>query len=105
MPEKKGGESCRFPRPFLVMKGGWSAGKNVDFHVGWILVRTINGLGGLLIVSLLCFENIGYKFLRVAIVEREPGALHLDHHAMTFLEDVICGVQAHGERRDLILRD
>jgi len=50
-------------------------------------------LRGDLIVLKLRLKDILDEFLRVAIVERKPGALHLHHHAMTFLETVIGAVQ------------
>jgi len=56
-------------------------------------LERLNVLGGLLVVGLLGLENVGYELLRVAIVHGEPGALHLHHDAVAFLEDVIRGVQ------------
>jgi len=62
-------------------------------------------LCGLLVVRFLRFENIRHELLWIAIVKREPGALHLDHDAMARLEDVVGGVQVDRERRNFIGRD
>src|SRR5271154_2853920 len=79
---------------------GWAwRGKYGNLHAGGETVGAIDVLRGLLVVALFGFENIGYKLLRVAIVEREPSALHLHHDAMTLFKDVVRGVKVDGERR------
>src|SRR6476661_646087 len=59
----------------------------------------INVLRRLLIVGLFRFENVGNKPPRIAVIQWEPRALHLDHDAVALLKNVICGVQINGERR------
>src|SRR6266852_8581890 len=70
-----------------------------------ILLRAVDSLRGFLKVGLLGFENIGNKFLRVAVDDREPSALDLHHNAVSLLENVVRGVQINGEKRDCIRRD
>ncbi len=53
----------------------------------------VDALLGGFIVRGLCGHDAGHEGLRVAVVEREPAALHLDHDAMAFEEDVVGGVQ------------
>src|ERR1700722_9789967 len=85
---------------------GWSwRGKYGNLHAGRETIGAIDVLRGLLIVTLFGFENIGYKFLRVAIVEREPSALHLHHDAMSLFEDVVRGVKVDGKRGHFARRD
>ena len=67
-------------------------GKNRDFDARRKTLGAINALGGLLVVGLLRLKNIGNEFLRVAVNDGKPGALHLHHDAVAFLEDVVCGV-------------
>src|SRR5580692_2903623 len=74
-------------------------GKYGNLHAGGETIGAIDLLRGLLVVALFGFENIRYKFLWVAIVEREPGALYLHHDAMTLFKDVVRGVKVDGERR------
>ena len=51
-----------------------------------------------LIVCGLGGHDVGHEGLRVAVVEREPGALDLDHHGVAGLEDVV-----HVVQRELVL--
>jgi len=44
-------------------------------------------------ITFLRFEDIRHKRLRVSIDNREPAALHLHHHTMSFLKGVILCVQ------------
>ena len=67
-----------------------------------ILFRTVDSLNSLLIIGRLCFENVWHVFLRVAINDREPGALDLHHDAVAFLEHVIVGVEINRKGSDLI---
>src|SRR5690349_24710304 len=50
-------------------------------------------------------HDVGEKLLRVAIIEREPRALHLDLDAMALEKSVIGGVQAEAVFLNLISRD
>ncbi|MNY45982.1 hypothetical protein D3C86_1811220 [compost metagenome] len=50
---------------------------------------------GFLKIGFRCFENV-YKLLRITVHEREPAALDLDHHAMTFFESMRYLIQFHG---------
>lgn len=48
-------------------------------------------------ITILCRENIGHVFLRIAIDQREPGALDLDHDPVAFSEPVVDIMQIYGE--------
>jgi hypothetical protein len=39
-----------------------------------------------------CVENIWHKLLWVAVIQREPRALHLHHDPVTLPKYVVCGV-------------
>src|SRR6185437_2609391 len=78
----------------LMVRGGR---KNREHDARRKLLRTVDALSGLLKVGLLRFKNIGDKFLRIAVNDGEPGALHLNHEAMALLENVIRRVQIDGE--------
>src|SRR5687768_6048210 len=60
--------------------------------------RTKDFLDGWLKVRLLRQEYVGDKCLRVAIDHWKPGALHLDHDAVSFFESMIVG-----GKRDLVM--
>ena len=49
----------------------------------------IDALGGFAVVGGLGPENVGDEGLRVAVVEREPAGLDLDHDAVAGKEDVV----------------
>ena len=57
-------------------------------------------LRGFLKVRFFRFKDIWNKFLRIAVVEREPSALDLHHDAVTFFENVIRRVQVNRKQRD-----
>ena len=48
------------------------------------------------------FENVRHEFLRIAVIERKPGALYLHHDAVTLFENMIRCVQIDRERCHLI---
>ena len=54
-----------------------------------VAAGVIDAFGGLLEVGGLGVVDAGDELLRVQVDEREPGALHLDHDAMTGAESVI----------------
>src|SRR6187402_185938 len=56
-----------------------------------LLARSKYPLRGLLKIGILCEEDIRHELLRIAVDEREPGALHLDHDPVSFLEHVVVG--------------
>ena len=80
-------------------------GQNADRYTRWIFLRAIDAQRGRLEVGFFRFEYIRDKFLRIAIDQGEPGALHLHHDPVPFFEDVIGGVQIDGERRDGVRLD
>ena len=45
-------------------------------------------------------HDVGHEGLRIAVIEREPGALNLDQNGVAGLEDVVYVVQ-----RELVLVD
>src|ERR1700730_10947864 len=49
----------------------------------------VDALGGFTIVAGFSQEDVGDEGLRVAVVEREPTGLDLDHDAMTGKENVV----------------
>ena len=63
------------------------------FKRGIVAGAGVDGDGGRLIVGGLGFHDVGHEGLRVAVIEREPGALDFDHHRVAGLEDVINIVQ------------
>src|SRR5258708_29443210 len=88
-----------------VWRGCRRGRKNGDLDAGGGAFGAIDALRGLLEVAVLGFENIGHKFLGVAIVEGKPGALNLHHDAMALFEDVVRGVEVDGEGRDFVRSD
>jgi hypothetical protein len=50
-------------------------------------------------VGWLRLEDVGHERLRIAVLEREPGALHLRHQAMARSEAIELLVQVHVEGR------
>jgi hypothetical protein len=60
-----------------------------EFYVG----RRVEVLFGGLVVGGLGGHDVGDPGLGVAVVEGEPGALDLDHDAVSFEEDVVGGVE------------
>ena len=50
-------------------------------------------------------EDVGHERLRVAVVHREPGALHLDHDPVTLPEGVALLVQVDDVLVDRVRRD
>src|ERR1700692_2281081 len=88
-----------------VWRGCRRGRKNGNLHARGESLGAVDALRGLLVVAVLGFENIGHKFLGVAIVEGKPGALHLHHDAMALFEDVVRGVEVDGEGRYFVGRD
>ena len=71
---------------------GRSRRKNGNFDARRKPFRTVDALRGLLVVGFLRLKNVGNEFLRVAVDNGKPGALHLHHDAMAFLEHMVCRV-------------
>src|SRR5258708_17481315 len=75
----------RLPRPSGLGSGDqWQLNES---HLTWCMV---NALGGFAIVAWLRPKNVGNESLWIAVVERKPGGLNLDHDAVAGEEDVIC---------------
>ena len=53
-----------------------------------------DGDRGFLVVTWMGGHDVWYEGLGVAVVEREPGALHLNHYRVALFEDVIHGMEA-----------
>ena len=62
----------------------------------WIAARAKYFLGRRHIIRISRLKNVFDELLRVAIVKREPGALHLHHNAMTFQKGVVVRVKVDG---------
>src|SRR5437773_10963919 len=60
--------------------------RHVDLDVRRILCRAIHPMHAGLVVLGQRLEYVGHEGLRVPSVQREPGALHLDHDAVALLE-------------------
>src|SRR5487761_61360 len=75
------------------------------FHAGGILPRTVNPLRGFDVIARRRLKNIRHEFLRVAIDNREPRALHLPHDAMPLQEAMIVRVQVNRVWRHLVRHD
>ena len=70
--------------------------------MGGVLGGPVDFLGGGLVVGGGGFHYVFYVFLRVAVVEGEPGALDGDHDAVAFLEDVVGAVETEFEFGGLV---
>src|ERR1700719_2986109 len=66
-------------------------GGHRQFYKAELCGRVIHTLGGFAVVVGLGPENVGDEGLRVAVVEREPTGLDLDHKFVAREEDVVCG--------------
>src|SRR5438477_8528233 len=73
--------------------------------VRWILRRAIHALRGRSEIGSLCLKNVRDEGLRIAIDKREPCALHLHHHAVSFEKGVVLRVEAPGVLRDRVRHD
>src|SRR4051812_7938773 len=60
-----------------------------QLNISGILRIKVNSMGGLDKIRIFCFENIWYKFLRIAINNREPCALNLYHYPVSFFKRVV----------------
>jgi len=60
-----------------------------QLHISRVLRTEVNCVGRLDIVAVLSFKDIGHILLRVTINHREPGALYLDHDAMSLSKSVV----------------
>src|SRR5579883_1268034 len=49
----------------------------------------IDALGGLHVIRWFCEENVGYERLGIAVIEREPRGLDLNHNPVTRLKHMI----------------
>src|SRR5438045_6027779 len=67
-----------------------------------IAARAKDSLGGRLKIRFLCQEDVRDEFLRIPIVQREPGALDLDHEAMALQERVVVCMQVNRVFNDLV---
>src|SRR6266567_1560988 len=67
-----------------------------------IAARAKDSLGGRLKIRFLYQENVRDKLLRIPVVQREPGALNLDHDAMALKERVIVCMKVNRVFNDLL---
>ncbi len=65
----------------------------------------INPLRGLLVVSRRCPEDARHERLRIAIVQREPARLHLDHDPVSREKHVVRGRQREAVQQRPVGRD
>src|ERR1700679_132580 len=63
--------------------------------------RAVDALSGGAKISLCRLVDVGHIGLWIAVDQREPAALHLNHDPMTRLEGVIAGSQTERVRGDL----
>src|SRR5439155_1665670 len=70
-----------------------------------ILRRAIDAVRGRSKIGSLCLKDVRHEGLRIAIDEREPRALHLHHHTMSFEKRVVLRVEAPGVFRDRVRHD
>ena len=68
---------------------GRSRRKNGNFDARRKPFRTVEALRGLHIVLRFGEEDIGDERLRVAVIQREPGGLHLHHDPVPRQEHVV----------------
>src|SRR5579864_5396618 len=65
-------------------------------HMRWKPRRAVDALPRPLEITVLGLKNVGHIFLRVAVDQREPGAVDLHHDAVAFPEAVMVPVQVDG---------
>src|SRR5260370_4464374 len=65
---------------------------HLQAHVRRILRRAMDALLGGLEVRLLRLEDVGYVLLRIAVDQRKPRALHLDHDSVALTKAVVAPV-------------
>ena len=63
--------------------------RNRKHDVRWHLAGAINTLGCSNVIGSGRVVDAGQELLRIAVDHGKPSRLHLDHHAMSFEEDVI----------------
>ena len=73
--------------------------------MGRIACGAVDAMGCRPEIGFLGFKDVRHKDLRIAVNDGEPGALHLDHHAMPFQKAVVLCVQAEGVLKDRVWRD
>src|SRR5258708_15923477 len=73
--------------------------------IRWIVARTIDLLGRFVKILFGRLIDAGHPSLRVAINKREPGALDLYHHSMTFKKRMVSVVQADYVRENFAGRN
>src|SRR5579863_5736950 len=88
-----------------IARAGAGSWKHRNLHAGRKFLRSVDPLCRFLIIGILSLENVGKEFLRVAVVDRKPGALYLDHDAVSFFENVILRVQIDGVGLDFVRSD
>ena len=61
----------------------------ISSHRQFNIAIKINPLFSFYKIRFLRFKNIRHIFLRVAVNDREPAALYLDHDPVTFFESMV----------------
>src|SRR5260370_5752433 len=89
-----------FPGTGPSVRSGHRIWQHGDLDAGRIALRTVNPVRGFLVVRFLGFEDIRDKGLRVAVDDRKPSALDLNHDAMTFFDDVVSRVKVNAKGSD-----
>src|ERR1700674_3080252 len=68
----------------------------------WCMVDALDGFAK---VARLGPKDVGNESLRIAVVQREPGRLDLDHDAVAGEEDVVCRGKREAVKERLVRRD
>src|SRR6266545_5150620 len=85
--------------------GGSLLGHYLQAHVRGKPRRTIHALLGDLEVGVCGLEDVRDILLRIAVVEREPGALHLHHDLVPLAEAVMAPMQIDSVFIDFVRSD
>src|SRR5580692_108382 len=64
--------------------------------MGRRICRSVYFLGGRLEIGIRCLKDIWYELLRIAVNNRKPGTLHLNHYPVTFFEYMVETVEVYG---------
>ena len=67
--------------------------RNRDIQARRISRGPMNALSRGLEIAFLRVEDVVHKLLRIAVIQRKPGALYLHHDSVTFPEAIIVAVQ------------
>jgi hypothetical protein len=71
----------------------------------WILRGPVDVLCSSLVIACGCFENIRYELLRIAVNQRKPRALNLQHDLMALEKAMVIRVDIDGVFKNFVRRN